>query len=307
MKNNENTLLNLPNKISLFRFVCTPIMIVMFLVAIPKGIGVFIALAIYLLGSFSDLLDGYIARKLNIVTDFGKFIDAIADKFLQTSAIILVIFSNVIEPSWVGVLILLILILRDIEISGIRMISASKGVVIAADKIGKIKSFFIDAGTVLLMFYIGLVQNSSLGDSGSLWFVPLNYIQVLGFAVLLVGTVLSLISCVNYTINAWPIIIGDDLKKSQTSEIKNDPLKKLFTASGREAVSKEKQYEFSREKRYVVDKENMGKKQCPIDIQSQTNIKEPAKRGRPKSNPDAVKTSSTTHSKNVSKNQEDKK
>lgn len=253
MKNTENSLLNLPNKISLFRFVCTPIMIVMFLVAIPKGIGVFIALAIYLIGSFSDLLDGYYARKLKLVTDFGKFIDSVADKFLQTSAIILVLFSNVIEPTWVSVLILLILILRDVEISGVRMIAASKGVVIAADKIGKIKSFFIDAATVILMFYIGLVQSSALGDSGKLWFIPFNYIQVLGFSVLIVGTVLSLISCINYTINAWPVIIGREIKKPDQSEKREDPLQKLFTASGRESVSKEKQYEFSKQMKYTVD------------------------------------------------------
>ena len=148
--------MNLPNKLSIFRICCMPVMVALFLIPIPNGIGLFIAFAVFVIGSFTDTADGIIARKYNLITDFGKFIDQIADKILSTAALILISFSGVIPWVWVSVLILIIIVSRDIIISGVRQIVAAKGTVMAADKIGKLKSLFLDVGVGVLLFYCGL-------------------------------------------------------------------------------------------------------------------------------------------------------
>ena len=75
---------NVPNILTMIRMACTPAVIVLFLLNIPNGVGVFVALGIYILACFTDFLDGYIARKYNLITDFGKFMDQIADKAITT-------------------------------------------------------------------------------------------------------------------------------------------------------------------------------------------------------------------------------
>ncbi len=185
--------MNVPNWLTMIRIFCTPIMVLMFLLPIANGIGVFVALGIYVLACFTDLLDGKIARKYNMITDFGKFMDQIADKFITTTAMILVLFANITAP-WLAIVMLLIVVLRDILISGIRMVAANKNLVIAADIYGKVKSFFLDVGAMILMLYIGLAATLSN-----------NFVQIvraLGLAILLVGVLLSIISCVNYTVKA---------------------------------------------------------------------------------------------------------
>lgn len=184
---------NVPNILTMARIACTPLIILMFLLPIKSGIGVFIALALYIAGCFTDLLDGKIARKYNLITDFGKFMDQIADKFITTTAMILVLFSGV-TYGWLAVLMLLIVVLRDILISGIRMVAANKNVVIAADIYGKIKSFFLDISNMILMLYVGLRACTS----GKF----VDIIGYVGVAIMVVGVVLSVVSCVNYTMKA---------------------------------------------------------------------------------------------------------
>ncbi len=187
--------MNVPNTLTMIRIFCTPLMILMFLLPIPKGVGVFVALGIYILACITDFLDGYIARKYNLITDFGKFMDQIADKFITTTAMILVLFGKVsVTSNWLAVLMLLIVVLRDILISGIRMVAANNNVVIAADIFGKVKSFFLDVASMILILYIGLtkVTNSEF----------LKYIQVFGLSLMIVGVALTIISCVNYTVQA---------------------------------------------------------------------------------------------------------
>lgn len=185
--------MNVPNALTMVRIFCTPLMVLMFLLPIANGIGVYIALGIYVLACITDLLDGYIARKYNMITDFGKFMDQIADKFITTTAMILVLFAG-ITANWIAVLMLLVVVLRDILISGIRMVAANNNLVIAADIYGKIKSFFLDIGAMVLMLYVGL--KTTLAN---------NFVEIvrgLGLAIMLVGVLLSIISCVNYTLKA---------------------------------------------------------------------------------------------------------
>ena len=187
--------MNIPNTLTMIRIFCTPLMALTFLLPIPKGIGVFIALGIYVLACITDSLDGHIARKYNMITDFGKFMDQIADKFITTTAMVLVLFGSApVTSKWLSVLMLLIVVLRDILISGIRMVAANNNVVIAADIFGKVKSFFLDVSAMVLMLFVGLreiIANDFL-----------RYVQVFGISLMIIGVVLTIISCVNYTVQA---------------------------------------------------------------------------------------------------------
>ncbi len=198
--------MNVPNILTMARIFCTPIIVLMFLLPIPDGIGVYVALGIYILGCLTDLLDGKIARKYNLITDFGKFMDQIADKFITTTAMILVLFAGV-TYEWLAVLMLLVVVLRDILISGIRMVAANKNFVIPADMFGKVKSFFLDVSNVILILYIAL--RATLDNK----FV--EYVRVFGLAIMVVGVVLSIVSCVNYSVKAIKVLTAETEKKEE--------------------------------------------------------------------------------------------
>ena len=188
--------MNLPNKLTISRIICTPLLILFYMLPIPYGIGKFLALAIYIIACVTDFLDGKIARKYNLITDFGKFSDQIADKFVTTSALILVLFSNV-TYWWLEVLIVLVVVLRDILISGIRMLAAKNGTVIAADIFGKIKSFVLDVALMIMILYIGL---------DVLLPGKVDFIRIIGLVGVVAGGLLALISCINYLKNSWQVI-----------------------------------------------------------------------------------------------------
>ena len=126
--------MNLPNKLTILRIVIVPFFVIALTIeAIPFG--KWIALGLFIVASLTDFLDGYIARKHNLITDFGKFADPLADKLLVCSALICLLGLQKIN-----VYVVLIIISRDFIISGFRLIAASKGVVIAADWFGKVKT-----------------------------------------------------------------------------------------------------------------------------------------------------------------------
>ena len=193
-------------------------MVLLFLLPIPKGIGVFVALGIFILGSISDMVDGYLARKYNLVSDLGKLLDSIADKFLQTAGLILVVMSEIITPQWIATTILLVIILRDILINAIRQIGATKGVVIAADVFGKVKSIFIDVAVIILMLYVGLISVLEGGESAMIAGMPVGYISTFGFSLLVVGVCLSILSCINYVCDNWSVVLGSPSATKTTEE-----------------------------------------------------------------------------------------
>ena len=203
--------MNVPNTLTMIRIFCTPLMILMFLLPIPKGIGIFIALGIYVLACITDFLDGYIARKYNLITDFGKFMDQIADKFITTTAMFLVLFGNIaVASNWLAILMFLIVILRDILISGIRMVAANKNVVIAADIFGKVKSFFLDLASMVVLLYIGLTKVATCDF--------LRYIKVFGLSLMIVGVALTIVSCVNYTVQAIKKLTAPEVELAVSSD-----------------------------------------------------------------------------------------
>ena len=205
--------MNVPNILTMARIFCTPLIVLMFLLPISNGVGVYVALGIYVLGCLTDLLDRKIARKYNLITDFGKFMDQIADKFITTTAMILVLFAGATAgwlADWLAILMLLVVVLRDILISGIRMVAANKNFVIPADIFGKVKSFFLDISNVVLLLYIALRASCTAK------FV--DYVQYIGLAIMIVGVVLSIVSCVNYTVKAIKVLTAQTEEKKEDDE-----------------------------------------------------------------------------------------
>ena len=145
--------MNLPNKLTVFRVLLIPFFVVFLLVPIFGEADKWIALAIFVIASLTDLADGKIARKYNLVTDFGKFMDPLADKLLVCSAMICLIELGRI-PSWIVVVI----IAREFIISGFRLIAVEKGRVIAASYWGKFKTTFQMIMVILMIANIGQLQ-----------------------------------------------------------------------------------------------------------------------------------------------------
>lgn len=126
--------MNLPNKITIFRVCMIPVFLIFMLVPnIPYGN--YIAVAVFAIACLSDALDGYLARKHNLVTNFGKFMDPLADKLLVCSALICFVELSYM-PAW----IVIVIIAREFIISGFRLIASDNGVVIAASYWGKFKT-----------------------------------------------------------------------------------------------------------------------------------------------------------------------
>ena len=128
--------MNLPNKLTIFRVILIPFFVVLLLFDIT-AYDKWIALAIFIVASLTDFLDGYIARKYNLVTNFGKFMDPLADKLLVCSAIICLVELARI-PAWV----VIVIIAREFIISGFRLVASDNGVVIAASYWGEFKTTF---------------------------------------------------------------------------------------------------------------------------------------------------------------------
>ncbi|MFV0464841.1 MAG: CDP-diacylglycerol--glycerol-3-phosphate 3-phosphatidyltransferase [Lachnospiraceae bacterium] len=138
--------MNLPNKLTIIRVLMIPFF-VFFLLYEPLGnTGRYISLAIFIVASLTDLADGKIARKYNLVTNFGKFMDPLADKLLVSAAMICLIETGQLA-SW----IVIIIISREFIISGFRLIASDNGIVIAASQWGKFKTTFQMVMIILLI------------------------------------------------------------------------------------------------------------------------------------------------------------
>ena len=127
--------MNLPNKLSIIRVLCVPVITVLLYLG---GEGCRIAAGVvFILGSLTDLLDGHIARKYNLITDFGKFIDPVADKLLVLTTLVMLVRSGRME-AWV----LTVILCRELMVDGLRMVAVGQGKVIAAGPLGKWKTTF---------------------------------------------------------------------------------------------------------------------------------------------------------------------
>ncbi len=167
--------MNLPNKLTIFRVILIPVFIIALMSGIiPEPVNRYVGVVIFCVASFTDYLDGHIARKYNLVTNFGKFMDPLADKLLVSSALICMIELGFL-PAW----IVIIIISREFIITGFRLIAAEGRLVIAASWWGKIK-------TVTQMLMIILVL---LGVGG-----------IIGNILIILATVFTVISGVDYIV-----------------------------------------------------------------------------------------------------------
>ena len=184
--------MNLPNKLTILRIVMIPVfMAFFFLTMIPYNY--FIAAIVFVLAAATDFLDGYIARKYHLVTNLGKFLDPIADKVLVYTALILMLTVDAILPPLFSIAVAVILA-RELIVSGFRMVAASRGLVLAADKIGKVKTVFQDLAIFVLLAgydFFGVFDSSP--DS-------VNPINVAGLVLLVIAAVLTIWSGVSYIV-----------------------------------------------------------------------------------------------------------
>ena len=142
--------MNLPNKLTVLRVIMVPFFVFFMLTDVGGAANKWIALVLFIVASLTDMLDGKIARKYNLVTNFGKFMDPLADKMLVSSAFICLVAQNKIA-AW----IVIVIIAREFVISGFRLVASDSGVVIAASYWGKFKTNFQMFAIILLMLNLG--------------------------------------------------------------------------------------------------------------------------------------------------------
>lgn len=195
--------MNLANKLTVIRVILVPI----FLLCMCTNIipyGTLIATIIFILASITDKLDGYIARSRNQVTNFGKFMDPLADKLLVTAALVTLVGINII-PSWIAVTI----IAREFAVSGLRSIAAAEGHVIAASNWGKIKTVFQMIALILLMLVANIATVPFMADivnSSSLLIWFFTYIPDI---VLYIALIITIISGIDYFVKNKSVINTD--------------------------------------------------------------------------------------------------
>ncbi len=189
--------MNLPNKITISRIALIPAFIALYyLTVIPHNF--LYAAIVFALAAFTDFLDGHIARKYNLVTDFGKFLDPIADKVLVLAA-----FSLMLTPTGGGVLPAIsggigvcVILAREFIVASFRMVAASKNVVIAADGLGKIKTATQDICVVLLLFAKAF-ESVKPFSGGADAFTVIYYV---GYAFFIACVILTAVSGVSYVV-----------------------------------------------------------------------------------------------------------
>ena len=171
--------MNLPNKLTLLRVAMVPVFVLFMIAPFAQNTpGRIIAFILFVLASLTDMLDGKIARKYNLVTNFGKFMDPLADKLLVCSALICFVELDRI-PTW----IVLVIIAREFIISGFRLIAAEQGVVIAASYWGKFKTVSQMIMTALLILNLGEANHT---------------IRIIEIIFIILATVLTLVSLADY-------------------------------------------------------------------------------------------------------------
>ncbi len=210
MKNNEidknsriykimvgNGVMNLPNKLTILRMILIPVFVLAFYLNF-LGHNI-VALAIFGIASFTDFLDGYFARKYNLVTNLGKFLDPIADKVLVLTAFVIFLtvdnafcayldeWMNIVAGSGVA-----IILAREIIVSGFRIVAADAGIVIAADKVGKYKTVTQDICIVVML--VGMCVGEFTDG------LAVEIINYVGIGLFVLSVILTIISGINYIV-----------------------------------------------------------------------------------------------------------
>ena len=205
--------MNLPNKISCVRIALLPIFVFFYLATfIPCNY--LISAIIFTVAALTDMIDGKIARKYNLITDLGKFLDSIADKLIVVAALVLVTIDGTI-PAPFGAIIAIVIISREFMVSALRQISAARGTVLAADMWGKYKATFQFISLPLLMF--------QAQAKASCWFCGTGFmvLEIINYVLLGVVTALTLVSAANYFIKNRAVLTEEPAKVKITPTVEN--------------------------------------------------------------------------------------
>ena len=195
--------MNLANKLTVVRMIFVPI----FLLCMSTDIipyGTLIATIIFILASITDKLDGYIARSRNQVTNFGKFMDPLADKLLVTAALVTLTGIDII-PAWISVII----IAREFAVSGLRSIAAAEGHVIAASNWGKIKTVFQMIAIILLLIVANVASTPWIADIILSNTFLINFFTYVPDIVLYIALIITIISGIDYFVKNKSVINTD--------------------------------------------------------------------------------------------------
>ncbi len=184
--------MNLPNKITVFRFCCIPFLMAFAFIEFPYH---WVAtLLVYFVACMSDKADGIIARKRGIVTDFGKLMDPLSDKSLCFAAYIILI-----DMGWHTDICIMLMLAREFLVSGVRMIAAYKGKVIAANKFGKAKTFLQMSSTGII--FLSLAFNEIAGNV-----INDDILKIIAAVLFWIACVVSVLSGIKYTKDGWFLI-----------------------------------------------------------------------------------------------------
>ncbi|HSH24326.1 MAG TPA: CDP-diacylglycerol--glycerol-3-phosphate 3-phosphatidyltransferase [Massilibacterium sp.] len=190
--------MNLPNKITLTRVCFIPIFMIFYLVPMPSlgevtittveiPVSHMIGALIFIIASLTDWIDGYLARKYNLVTNLGKFLDPLADKLLVTAAFVMLVQIGSV-PAWVAIVILS----REFAVTGLRTVAAAEGAIIAASPLGKLKTW-----TQMIALSVLLLHNIPF----AMWNIPFDQIM------LYLATIITIISGVDYFVKNKEVVL----------------------------------------------------------------------------------------------------
>lgn len=187
--------MNLPTKLTFLRMILIPVFVTLFFVNFPFHCVA--ATGVFVIASFTDFLDGYLARKYDQVTNLGKFLDPIADKMLVACALFAIVLKTGEFRIWTTVCAMIILC-RELMISGFRIVASSKNVVLAADKLGKIKTVLQMCALICLLPITDLISAAEKASSSWQTFIDITF--YIGFALLALSTIMAIVSGINYIV-----------------------------------------------------------------------------------------------------------
>ncbi len=181
--------MNLPNRLSILRVLLIPVCLGLMYVGTP--LFNWLALVVFLIASFTDFLDGHIARSRNLITDFGKFVDPLADKLLVLCTLILLAAQGKI-PAWMVILVLA----REMAVDGLRMVASLQGKVIAAGPLGKIKTV-----TQMIAISFTMIDNWPFGS------IPVK--EIMSYIMV----IMALWSGVDYFVKNRSVLLAGEAQK----------------------------------------------------------------------------------------------
>ncbi len=229
--------MNIPNRITISRICLVPLVVFFYLADfIPYG--KLVAAILFGVAALTDI-DGTIARKLNQVTDLGKFLDPIADKVLITAGLLLISAYPIagegvtqalpiVLPVWVGIVCVTIILGRELIISAFRQIAATKNVIMAADMAGKVKANFQDITVFLYMIFAFLVSEFYPTIKGTAYTI----INIVLLVMLIITTILTIFSGINYIVKNKQVLKTETVKKQAPYDLIIPAVLKEFINDG---------------------------------------------------------------------------